>query len=71
MYRFIEIPRASFLSRISHLLRKRINWIYMARHGMERAHQFLSMTAVRKRQATEGMMGIYLAKKLRFADGGP
>ena len=38
---------------------------------MGRAHQFLSMTAVRKRQATEGMMGIYLAKELRFADGGP
>jgi hypothetical protein len=38
---------------------------------MARAHQFLSVTAVRKRQATEGMMEIYLAKELRFADGGP
>ena len=71
MYRFIEIPRASFLSRMSHLLRKMINWIYMAWHGMGRAHQFLSVTAMRKRQATEGIMGIYLAKELRFADGGP
>jgi hypothetical protein len=31
---------------------------------MARARQFLSVTAVRKRQATEGMMEIYLAKEL-------
>ena len=40
-------------------------------HGTARAHQFLSETATRKRQATEGMMEIYLPKELRFADGGP
>lgn len=58
MYRFNETPRASFRSRMSHLLRKRISWTYMTR-----AHQFRSANAVRKQKAAEGDEGNYLAKE--------
>lgn len=57
MYRFNETPRASFRSRISHLLRKRISWTYNAR-----AHQFPLANAVRKQELTEGTKEITLPR---------
>jgi hypothetical protein len=41
----------------------------MAWHGT--GPSVLLVTAMRKRQPTEGTMEIYLAKELRFANGGP
>lgn len=46
MYRLIGIPRASFRSRMSHLLRKRISCTYMAWHGTG-GHQFLPVITLR------------------------
>lgn len=57
MYRFNETPRASFRSRMSHLLRKRISWTYMTR-----AHQLRSANAVRKQRQLKGMKEITLLR---------